>query len=389
MIKLIKSAFYNEKETRATLSRFVVEAEMLSMGEQCRTFELAFAKSQERSFAVFVGSGSAANLVLIQAMMNLGQFKRGDVIGVSALTWATNIMPLIQLGLVPLPLDCSLETLNTSPQILEPALKKMRGLFLTNVLGFCDQLNIIAERCREANVVLLEDNCESLGSRMNGRLLGNFGLASTFSFFIGHHMSTIEGGMICTDDPELYDMLVLVRAHGWDRNLSEGSRARLRSANHIDDFFAKYTFYDLAYNARPSEINGFLGNTQLPYLPAIVERRQKNFARFHTAAAKNSDVAPLRVEHMDRISNFAMPLVFRDEATFTKYRETFRAEDVEIRPIIAGDMTQQPFYKKYFGEQVSEPNANRIHRQGLYFGNNPDMTEEEISTLCRIVSGAQ
>lgn len=381
MIKLIKSTFYHEAETKQQLVDFITNAPTLSMGEQCKRFEEAFAKVQQSQQAVFVSSGSAANLVLIQALLNLGVFSPGDKIGFSVLTWATNIMPLIQLGLVPVAIDCELDTLNISPEILKPHLPDIKGLFLTNVLGFADDIATIKALCAKHKIVLLEDNCESLGSKVAGTLLGNFGLASTFSFYVGHHMSTIEGGMICTDEPELADMLRMVRAHGWDRNLAFEKQTKLRQQYAIDDFFARYTFYDLAYNARPSEINGLLGNIQLIYLDEIIQKRVANFQAFHTAAKANDDFLPLNVDHMDIVSNFAMPIIGKDEAVSTKYRKRFEENEVEIRPIIAGDMTKQPFYVKYVTGPSHCPNATFIHRHGFYFGNNPEMTEDEIDTL--------
>src|SRR3990167_10861047 len=197
MIKLIKSSFYNEAETKQRLVEFISRAEILSMGTECKKFEKAFAEKQQRKHAVFVSSGSSANLLLIQALLNLGKLNKGDVVGVSSLTWATNVMPIIELGLTPLAIDCEVNTLNISPEKLNSAIPKINALFLTNVLGFSDRIDKIKEICREKNIIFLEDNCESLGSQVNGNLLGNFGLASTFSFFVGHHMSTIEGGMIC------------------------------------------------------------------------------------------------------------------------------------------------------------------------------------------------
>lgn len=386
MIKLMKSTFYHEAETKERLCTFFRQAKRLSMSEECERFEQAFAKKQERRFAVFVSSGSMANLVLLQALLNLGKVKRGDMVGVSALTWATNIMPILQLGLVPTIIDCEKETLNiSSSSLTEKEGKNLRALFLTNVLGFCGDLDAIEQWCAERRIILLEDNCESLGSRYRGRLLGNFSLASTFSFFVGHHLSTIEGGMICTDDEALRDMLVMVRAHGWDRDLSKEKQQALRSENNVDDFFAHYTFYDLSYNARPTEIQGFLGNTQLPYLDEMVEKRVHHFQRFQKAVEQNPDLIPLRVEHMDLVSNFAMPVVCKDQQTFEKYKKRFEDHNVEIRPIIAGDMSQQPFYKKYVAEHASYPNTHFIHEHGFYFGNNPELTEEECTVLCSLV----
>lgn len=381
MIKLIKSSFYNETQTKRQLVEFISRAEILSMGAECRKFEEAFAEKQKRKYAVFVSSGSSANLLLIQALLNLGKLNKGDAVGVSSLTWATNVMPIIELGLAPLAIDCEVNTLNISPEKLNGVTHKIKALFLTNVLGFSDKIEKIKEICEDKNIIFLEDNCESLGSQVGGNLLGNFGLASTFSFFVGHHMSTIEGGMICTDDENLHEILLMARAHGWDRNLPPESQKKLRQEYNIEEFFSKYTFYDVAYNARPTEINGFLGNIQIQYLDEIIARRVDNFHQFQNVAAQNPDIIPLELNHMDLVSNFAMPVIFRSREAFMRYKEKFEKNNVEIRPIIAGDITQQPFFKKYVPRQDQCPNSNLVHHQGLYFGNNPEMTGEEIEIL--------
>ena len=371
MIKLIKSSFYHEAETKQALADFILNEEILSMNTQCRMFEESFAAKQGRKHAVFVNNGSVANLLLIQSLLNLGQLKKGDRIGFSALTWPTNVMPLIQLGLVPVAIDCELETLNVSPSKLEVRIKGLDGLFLTNVLGFCDDLPGLAQMCEDNSVLLIEDNCESLGSRTSEKLLGNFGQASTFSFFVGHHMSTIEGGMVCTDDDELRDYLVMGRAHGWDRNLSTETQEKMRSDSDTDDFYAKYTFYDLASNFRPTEINGFIGNTQMPYWDEIVEKRISNFHRFAEAMSANDDFYKYELSHMSAVSNFSMPIVCKTSELASKYKDKFNEAKVEIRPVI--------------DDKLENPNSELVHSNGFYFGNNPEMTEHEIATLCSLL----
>ena len=385
MIKLIKSTFYHEQETKNKLVDFIRSADFLSMGEQCREFEESFAKKQNRKHAIYVNSGSMANLVLIQALLNLGKIKKGDKIGVSALTWATNIMPLVQLGLQPVPIDCEVETLNVSPQTLSKSVGEIDALFITNVLGLCDQLSQIQEMCKANNILLIEDNCESLGSKINGRLLGNFGLASTFSFFVGHHLSTIEGGMIVTDDDEMNKMLVMVRAHGWDRNLTKEEQESLRKEVGADSFYAKYFFYDLAYNARPTEINGFLGNIQIQYWDEIIRKREDNYQQFNRAVHSNDDLIPIENTSMDILSSFALPIICKSERLCQEYKEKFE-KIAEVRPIIAGDMTKQPFYKKYIKSEFSCKNANFVHENGFYIGNNPELTEEEMSSITTLLS---
>lgn len=385
MIKLIKSSFYHEAETKQALADFILNQDILSMNAQCKQFEESFAAKQGRKHAVYVSNGSVANLLLIQAMMNLGRFQKGDRIGFSALTWSTNVMPLIQLGLVPVAIDCELDTLNVSPEKFAAQAEGLKGLFLTNVLGFADDLPEVKKICDDRGIILLEDNCESLGSEVEGKLLGNYGVASTFSFFVGHHMSTIEGGMVCTDDDELYDYLVMGRAHGWDRNLSPEKQQELRAKANIDGFYAKYTFYDIASNFRPTEINGFIGNTQMPYWDEIVGKRVDNFARYQEAMAENDDFYQYSLDHMNVVSNFSMPIICKTPELAVQYRAKFEEAGVEIRPVIAGNMTKQPFYQKYVKDITPCPNSDLVHENGFYFGNNPEMTPEEIATLCNLL----
>jgi CDP-6-deoxy-D-xylo-4-hexulose-3-dehydrase len=391
MIKLIKETFFEEKKTKIQLSNFISKAKILSFGPQCQKFEENFSKYQNRKYTVFVNSGSSANLAIIQALLNLGRLKKGDNIGFSALTWSTNVMPIIELGFNAIPIDVELNTLNVSSKKLLQALEtqKIKALFLTNLLGFCDDIDVIKKICEDRKIILLEDNCESLGSEYKNKLLGNFGLASTFSFYVGHHMSTIEGGAICTDDDELATMLALVRAHGWDRNLSATNQKAIRDKYKVNStFYSRYTFYDLGYNLRPTEINGFIGNIQIKYLKKILKKRNENFVTITNNVYKNDNYYPVKYEHMTFHSNFAVPIVCKS----TKIRDELVEKCngvVEIRPVVGGDMTKQPFFHKYMKEYVhmgKQSNAEMIHKQGLYFGNNPDLTKKEIDLLKKLFS---
>jgi CDP-6-deoxy-D-xylo-4-hexulose-3-dehydrase len=388
MIKLQKSTFLYEEETKEKLCAFILSAKILSMDEQCRNFEQAFSLRQNRKYSVYVNSGSSANLVLIQALINIGTLQKGDIVGVSALTWATNIMPLIQLGLQPFLIDCELETLNVSPRTLKEAFEvqpNMKALFITNTLGHSDDIPGVAQLCRELDILLIEDNCESLGSVVDGVNLGNWGSASTFSFFVGHHLSTIEGGMVCTDDVDLYEQLIMTRAHGWDRNLNKNAQEKIRKKYHVDDFYSKYTFYDLAFNVRPTEINGFLGNIQIKYWDEIVNTRYKNFIRLHSEIDANDELVSLNYEHMDLVSSFAIPVIVKNSSKFNDYKEKFNNANVEFRPMIAGSMAQQPFFRKYIGNPGAQPNAQFIHTNSFYFGNNPELTESELELLSKLL----
>ena len=387
-ISLIKSTFYNEEDTKRKLCDFIMDAKILSMKTECEKFEQNFSKKQGRKYSVYVCNGSCANMLLIQSLLNMGIFHKGDKVFVSNLTWPTNVMPLIQLGLVPVFLDVELESLNVSSTILKSAYEKhpdAKGLFLTNALGFCSDIDLIREFCNSKDIVFIEDNCESLGSKYKGEMLGNYGLASTFSFFVGHHLSTIEGGMICTDDEELYENLKTSRSHGWTRNNSETFKQKMRDENNVNDFYDIYTFYNLAFNFRPTEINGFIGNIQIQCWDEIVSKREENFEKFFAALKENKNLIPLKLEKMDIISNFGMPLIFKNRSLFEEYKQRFIENNIEIRPIIAGDISKQPFMKdkKYFATEV--PNSENIAQNGFYFGNNPEMTEEEIKRLTDLI----
>lgn len=390
MIQLIKSTFYKEENTKKALIQFISSAKKLSFGQECEKFERNFARYQERKYCIFFNSGSSANLALIQALLNLERFQKDDKIGFSAVTWSTNIMPLIQLGLRPVPIDIELDTLNVSSRTLQKVLQatSLKALFITNLLGFCDDIDAIKKICDEKNIILIEDNCESLGTVYKGRKLGNFGLASTFSFFVGHHLSTIEGGAVCTDDRELAEMLKLVRAHGWDRNLNNYQKKLLRKKFGIhSDFYGSYTFYDLGYNFRPTEINGFIGNYQLKYIDEILQKRNANFIRLAPILYKKTEqYYPIKFDHIDFVSNFAVPLICKTEYLREKLRKKCKNK-IEIRPVVAGDLTQQPFFRKYMPSYANNfvyPNAQIVHKQGLYFGNNPDLTEEEIKEIIHV-----
>lgn len=392
MIPLIRSTFYKEKEIKKRLIDFISRADKLSFGEECEKFEKNFAKWQGRKYCIFLNSGSSANLGIIQALLNLGRIKKGEMVAFSALTWSTNVMPLIELGLKPIPVDVELTTLNISSKTFVEVIKKfpIKLLFITNLLGFCHNIDEIRKICRKEKIILLEDNCESLGTIYKGKKLGNFGTASTFSFYVGHHMSTIEGGAICTDDEEIAAMVQIVRAHGWDRNLSPLKQKQIRNSYKVNStFYSRYTFYDLGYNLRSTEINGFIGNTQLQYLDEIIRKRSENFLIFSSSLYKQSDkYYEIVHNHIEFLSSFAIPLICKSKKIRDYFAEKCK-DKIEIRPIVGGDITRQPFYKKYmsgFFSRKEKSNASLIHDQGLYFGNNPELTKKEIFEIINLFS---
>lgn len=388
MIPLIKNTFFNEPETKKALVEFIKRTDRLSMNKKCAEFEERFAKWQDRRYAVLFNSGGSANLALLQALKNLGFLKNGDKIAFSALTWSTNVMPIIQMGLEPIAVDCDPTTLNVMSHNLEDRIKSydIKAFFITNALGFTGNLDIIQKICKEKEILLLEDNCESLGTELFSGKAGNFGMASTFSFFVGHHMSTIEGGMICSDNAKLVEMLCIVRANGWDRNLSPVQQSKLRQKFNINNVFqAKYAFYDLGFNLRPTEITGFLGLHQLQSLDRIIKIRQKNYLRFSKSVLYNPDLLAINHKHISTISAFCLPIVCRSSKMRGKYIAKFGQLGAEVRPIIAGNIQRQPFYKKYVKKRFDLSGTEFLHNNGFYCGNYPELTETELKAICNCI----
>jgi CDP-6-deoxy-D-xylo-4-hexulose-3-dehydrase len=384
MIPLMKNAFLHEFETRDALANFIRSTERLSMGEQCRRFEEAFAEAQGARFAVLVNSGSSANLLLLQALKNLGRLKAGDKIGFSALTWSTNVMPIIQVGCEPVPIDCEVNTLNASSRTLLERLKttNLRALFITNVLGFTGDLAEIRRICSERGILLVEDNCEALGTELPEGRSGSFGLAASFSFFVAHHMSTIEGGALITDEEELATMFCIARANGWDRNLPASKQVHLRRQHGVtSELYAKYTFYDLGFNFRPTEITGFLGLKQLALLEESIALRQSHYRDIAAVIKENPAFIPVVQDHVKKISPFAIPFVCKNAELFQKYTTIFSAAGIEIRPMIAGNMQLQPFYSKYVPTTYDLPNTDFIHHCGFYCGVYPELTRADLNTI--------
>lgn len=386
MIPLMKNAFLNENETKQALAKFIQEAPRLSMSEKCAEFERKFAKFQNMSEAVLFNSGGSANLAMLQTLKNTGILKATDKIGFSALTWSTNVMPILQMGMVPVPVDCRSNTLNVMSSSLVERLKEveLKALFITNALGFAGDLDQIKEICDDQNILLIEDNCEALGTELPTGKTGTFGVMSSFSFFVAHHMSTIEGGMVCTEDLDLAESLRIVRANGWDRNLNTTQQQKWRNKYNIQSKFdSKYAFYDLGYNLRPTEITGFLGCYQLQFLEENINVREKNYIELETRVRENDDLVLLNRNHISRLSSFAFPIVCKTAELRKKYRSKFTGANVEIRPMIAGNIQEQPFYKKYVKIYYDLPETEKVHQCGFYSGNYPDLTEMDLQTISK------
>ena len=210
---------------------------------------------------------------------------------------------------------------------------------------------------------------------------------ASFSFFVAHHMSTIEGGMVCTNDKKLAEMLRIVRANGWDRNLKANLQYKWRKKYNIhSEFFAKYTFYDLGFNFRPTEITGFLGRYQLQFLKDNIAVREKNYIKLESIVKENPDLVTFDRSHISLLSSFAFPVLCRTPEIRERYLAQFSGAGVEIRPMIAGNIQKQPFFKKYVSKLYNLTGTDKIHECGFYCGNYPELTENDIQVLCSCLS---
>jgi CDP-6-deoxy-D-xylo-4-hexulose-3-dehydrase len=330
-------------------------------------------------YSVFLNSGSSANLAMIYSLKVGNKLKNNKII-VPCVSWVTTISPAIQLGMEPILCETDKETLGLDLDCFENLCREHNPacVILVHVLGFPNKMEEIQNICKKYDVILLEDSCESVGTEYKGKQTGTFGLMSSFSTYFGHHFSTIEGGFVCTDDFELYEILKSIRSHGWSRDLSKETKEKLQKENNIDDFKNFYTFYYPGFNLRATDVQAFLGINQLKTLKEKNIKRYKNFLLYDSLIKNNF----WKIKYTDFVSNFAYPIIHPKKNLIV---DNLQKGNVECRPLICGSMSRQPFYYKQFGLQTFQF-SDTIHDFGLYLPNNPDMSENEIKYISNIVN---
>ena len=381
MIKLVKNTI--SKEDILDLVRWLEAGPQLTKGRETIKFEKQWSEWLGVKHSVFVNSGSSANLAVVYALKASGKLKNNKIV-VPAVSWPTTVSPVIQFGLEPILCDASRDNLGLDIAHLKEICKKEKpaAIILVHVLGLPCHMKEIIDICEENNIILVEDTCESVGSLYDDKKLGTFGLASSFSFYYGHHFSTIEGGMICTNDTELYNILKSLRCHGWDRDLDTKTQSDLREENSIDDFRALYSFYYPGFNLRSTDLQAFIGQRQLLRLDDMVEQRRRNFLLFQEKI--QNDFWRISVQDNTMVSNMAYPIITPKIQNLIK---ALKENEIETRPLICGSIGEQPFWKKLYG-QTRLPVASLIHTQGLYIPNNHELALEEIELICDVVNGA-
>jgi CDP-6-deoxy-D-xylo-4-hexulose-3-dehydrase len=353
----------------------------VTMGSKVKKFEDAFAQYNGSKHAVMVNSGSSANLLALSALTNPlvnDYIPKGSEIITPAVTWATTVYPISDVGCTPVLVDVDPKTFNIIPDEIEKAItEKTRAILPVHLLGGPCQIERIKKIADIRDLYVIEDTCETTGGEVHGKKTGSFGDMGTFSFFLSHHISTIEGGIIVTDDDPLYEYLKAMRAFGWVRDLRE--KENYSSANKGID--PRFLFVTHGYNLRPTEIQGAFGIHQIKKLDNFIEIRRNNADYWKRRLTPYKDVLTLPVEEPGtRHVYFGYPLTINLKAPFTRKQliDYLEARLIETRPVMAGNMAEQPVMKQLpHRTGGSLPNSRMIMRQSFFFGNHTGIGERE------------
>ena len=349
----------------------IVASQNFTMGEKVREFENKFAQHMGSKYAVMVNSGSSANLLMIAALVldKDIDLNEGDEVIVPTLSWATTYYPLQQYKLKAKFVDINLDTLNIDEDAIVSAIsKKTKAIFAVNVLGNPCSFKKLNDICKKYKLILIEDNCESLGAKYNNKQCGSFGITGSFSFYFSHHIHTIEGGMVITNNESTYHHLLSLRAHGWIRDLPDNNKIFKKKGNRFEDSFV---FVLPGYNLRPNEINGGIGLEQLKKVNNIISQRRAN-AKFFKDLFKLNENIKIQKE-VGKSSWFGFSVIL--DGKLKNKREQILNElnnkGIETRPIISGNFLKYPVTKfldyKIHGKIK---NSKEIDKNGFFIGNN-------------------
>lgn len=376
-------------DTEIAAIKRVISSDHYSMGREVSLFEEQFARYFGSRFAVMVNSGSSANLIMTAALFytKFGDFKleRGDEIIVPAVSWSTTYYPLAQYGLRLKFVDIDLQTLNYDLTALNAAItENTRAVMIVNLLGNPNEFDKISEVIKDRNIILLEDNCESMGAAFDGKYTGTHGLLGSFSCFFSHHISTMEGGVIVTDDEELYHIMLSLRAHGWTRNLPKNNFVTGEKSD--DKFTESFRFVLPGYNVRPLEMSGAIGQEQLKKLDSIIQGRRENGRKFVEMFSDNENI--IIQKEIGASSWFGFSMIVKDPAKLTRSQlvRLLSENGFECRPIVSGNFAKNEVMR-HFSYSVSGKlnNAEYLDLNGLFIGNHHYDMEEAFDKLKQLL----
>lgn len=381
----LASSSWDNKELEAIQA--VIKTDNYTMGDCVKQFEIDFAKFTQNKYCVMVNSGSSANLLAIAALFYKKEkpLKRGDEVIVPAVSWATTYYPLYQYGLKLKFVDVDLETLNFNIEELRKAVTdKTRLIFAVNLLGNPNDFDEINNIIKGKNIYLLEDNCESLGGLYKNKQLGSIGLMGTYSTFFSHHMATMEGGLIGTDDEELHHLLLSLRSHGWTRHLPKENKLCVKSDFSFDESFR---FILPGYNVRPIEMMGTIGIEQLKKLPDFLKYRRKNAEYFQKLFKDDSRFIIQR--EIETSSWFGFSFIIKDKNLKREdIIKKLTKANIDTRPIVAGNFARKEVVK-WFDYEIfgSLKNADAIDKYGFFVGNHQFDIQDKLDYLYDIMHG--
>jgi len=367
----------------------------LTKGELTKQFEEEYSKWQSCKHSLFVNSGSSANLIMLEALKHHPKYKHIKKIVVPALSWSTDLAPVMQLGYEPILCDINREDLSVDINMFEKICKEQDpdALLLVHVLGYVPNMTKILSICDKYNIALLEDCCEAMGSSFYHTNVGNFGVMSTFSTFFGHHISTIEGGIVCTNDSHLYNILLSLRSHGWTRDLDKSYRDYYRSKWQLNEFNEQYSFIFPGFNLRSTDLQAFIGLLQLEKLNSICLARYENWKTYGEMLEKMDNRDSFLNAHNEIfhksyfISNFAYPIILNPDTKIKNYELANFLSNVgiESRPLICGSQNKQPVYIEKYGANIKMSCAEILNDYGLYLPNHYDIAEDDINYIIKAI----
>lgn len=380
----LATSSWGDEEIKAIQS--VIESDMYSMGPKVAKYEKEFASYFGAKHAVMCSSGSTANLIMTAALFytKRPRLKQGDEIIVPAVSWSTTYFPLQQHGLKLKFVDIDSETLNYNLSDLKEAItKQTKAIMAVNLLGNSNDFDAIFEMIDKKDIVLIEDNCESMGAKYNGKYTGTFGVMGSFSSFFSHHISTMEGGMVVTDDEEFYHVLLCLRAHGWTRNLPKNNHVFNKSDNWFEEAFR---FVLPGYNVRPLEMSGAIGSEQLLKLDGFINQRRKNAEHFITLF--KDDNRFIIQKELGESSWFGFSFIIEDlKLNRKKIIEVLTKAKIDSRPIVTGDFTKNEVMRFFdYDKHNSLPNADQLHHNGFFVGNSQESLISELDYLKEVLS---
>ncbi|MHB1693612.1 MAG: DegT/DnrJ/EryC1/StrS family aminotransferase [bacterium] len=375
----LASSTWGEEEKQAMIE--VMDGNIFTMGKYVKEFEQKFASHFGMKYAVMANSGSSANLIALASLFykSKNPLKRGDEVIVPCISWATTFHPLYQYGLKLKFVDIDLKTLNYDIDELKKAVSKdTKMIIAVSILGNPCQFDEITKLCEENGIILFEDNCESMGAKFNGRFTGTFGLVNTFSTFFSHHISTMEGGLVLTNDKEIYNLLKSLRNHGWTRDQDDDSPIFKRTD---DDFFEAYRFILPGYNVRPGEIHGAIGLKQIEKLDDFVKTRRQNAKHF--VSLFNNDERFIIQKEIGESSWFSFTMIVNPELKLDRIKvfQKLKNAGIEYRIITGGNILRHDVVKYYNYTATKSANADIAHYNGFFVGNHSCDIKDKIDYL--------